>query len=107
MQAFEYNQNPSGWGFCASFPFSRLAGLSSRQDVPLDPVATGTCLGKLGIVAWIRDNSNQGAMDPAWGSVFCLPRARAPLGLDVAWLHGFVMAVIKGDYAPHRFELQG
>jgi len=25
----------------------------------------------------------------------------------VAWLHGFVMAVIKGDYAPHRFELQG
>jgi hypothetical protein len=43
--------------------------------------------------AWslsIRDSSNTGALDPAWDRVCRLPRARALLGQDAAWLPGFV-----------------
>ena len=50
------------------------------------------------MVAWIRDSSNLGALIPAWGNVCYLPRARAPLGRDAAWLRGFVIAVIREPY---------
>jgi|GEM_PF-7020488 hypothetical protein len=47
-----------------------------------------------GLVALIHDSSNPGALGPGWDNVCCNPRARAPLGQDGAWLHGFGMAVI-------------
>jgi len=49
-----------------------------------------------GVVAWIRDSSNPGALASAWDRFFCFPRARAPVGPDAAWFHGFVLAVISG-----------
>jgi hypothetical protein len=43
----------------------------------------------------IRDNSNSGALGPASNRVCRLPRARAPLKRDGAWLPGSVIAVIS------------
>jgi len=54
------------------------------------------------MVAWIRDNSNPGALGPAWVNVCYFPRARAPVEPDAAWLPRFMIAVIMEPWLRHR-----
>jgi len=60
----------------------------------MDPVAGW------GTVAWICDGSDPGALDPAWGNVCCIPRARALWGGDAAWLAGIRDSSNLGSQVP-------
>ena len=57
-------------------------------------------MSKVGMVAWIRDKGNPGALDPAWDRVCHLPRARAPVGRDAAWFHGIRYGSDPGALVP-------
>ena len=55
-------------------PWVRL-GVISVTSRGLTALGAGCCM-----VAWIRGSSYQGALNPAWGNVCCIPMARVPLG---------------------------
>jgi len=43
-----------------------------------------------------------GSPGPAWDSVFCHPRARAPVGRDVAWLLWIRVGSYQGAHASNQ-----
>jgi len=46
----------------------------------LFPEGSGPCGAECGVVAWIHDSSDQGALDSSWGSACRILRGRIPLG---------------------------
>jgi len=56
---------------------------------------------EVGMVAWIRDNSNHGALVPSWGNVCCSPEGSRPLGMGcgiAAWIRD---GSYQGAHASH------